>query len=184
MLPVGTRHPPSVLGLLLVVIPSIAIAFYLIISLTTGDWLWFNPTFDETPRAILVHCYGKTLEIEPGSYHFGALTEIVNKALSGRKRWDSLSLSAATYHDYQTHPKMAALELFYHEPVRIHTTYKFFSEVESLIIPLDGRHAETLAVFGLNRGIPSAGSLHIKTTQPIQEYLRNQKLCPIGTSGD
>lgn len=182
MLPVGTRHTPSILGLILVVIPTMVIAFYVIVSLTTGDWLWFNPAFAETPRAIFVHCYGKTIEIEPGSYHFGAVTKIVNKALSGRKRWDSLSLSTATYQDYQTHPKMAALELFYQEPVRIHTSYKFFSGVDNLVIPLDGRHAETYAVFGLNRGVPTAGSLHIETTKPIQEYLRNQKICPIEMS--
>ena len=176
---VGSRSEPSIIRLLVVVVIVLVIAFYLILAIGTGDFLWWNPKFSETPNAILVHCNGHTTDIDPGSFHFSALARLVNENLSGRKRWDPLSLSEATYEDYRTDPKMIALEVFYPEPVRIHSNYKFFSNVDNLIIPLEGRHANTNAVFGLNQGRPAAGSLHVESTAVISTYLSNQEICSV-----
>jgi len=73
---------------------------------------------------------------------------------------------------------MMVLELFYPEPIRIHSNYKFFSNVDQLLIPLDGRHAQTNAIFGLNQGVPTAGSMHIESIASISSYLQNQGICP------
>lgn len=178
MIHTGSRNEPSIRNLLAIVVVILLVAIYAIVSIATGDWLWFSGKFAETPNAILVHCYGETLEIEPGSYHFSALTDIVNEMLSGRKRWDSLSLSDETYQDYQQHAAMKVLEIYYPQPVRVHTSNKFFSNVDNLIIPLEGRHAQTNAVFGRNQGLPAAGSLHVESTERISQYLHNQELCP------
>ena len=175
---VGTRKSPSVLSLLLIVVIILVGIAYLMISFSTGDFMWWNPKFTEKPAAVVVHCYGDSLNISPGSYHFGALTEVVNDSLSGRKRWDSLSLSEETYQDYQVDPSMLTVEIFYAEPIRVHSNYKFFSSVDNLIIPIDGRHANFNTVFGQNQGVPAGGSLHVESTQTIGEYLKNQEICP------
>jgi len=178
MIHVGSRSDPSVIKLVITVVLVLVVIIYVILSLGTGDWMWWNPKFSETPNAMAVQCYGNTINIDPGSFHFSALTKFVNEDLSGRKRWDQLSLSEITYNDYQTDASMMVLELFYPEPIRIHSNYKFFSNVDQLLIPLDGRHAQTNAIFGLNQGVPTAGSMHIESIASISSYLQNQGICP------
>jgi hypothetical protein len=182
MLHVGSRSDPSIKRLVLTVVTFLSIAVYSIISIATGDWFWFKQDFSETPNSIVVYCFGETIEFEPGSYHFTALTDIANEQMSGRKRWDSLSLSEATYQEYQSSPDSKVIEFYYPEPVRVHNTSRFFSSVDTLIIPLEGRHALSNAVFGQNDGVSSAGSLHIESTERFKQYLQNQKLCPVERS--
>ncbi len=179
MLYAGSRSNPSVLGLVLIVIGVVVVVVYSMVAFATGDWLWFTQKFEETPRAVVVHCYGETIKFDPGVYHFNALTKIMNEAMSGRKNWDSLTMSAETYQDYQTNPQMVTVEFFYADTFRVHSSYKFYSNVDNLIIPLQGRHAQTNAVFGQNQGIPTAGALHVESTTPFKEYLKNQKICPV-----
>jgi hypothetical protein len=158
---------------ILVIVPLV----YFIIALNTGDLLWASPTFTAQPASIDIHCFGKDVVLEPGSEHFSALNEIVNDSLSGRKRWDSLSLSDETYQDYREHPDMMVVELAYPDAMRVHSPYKFFSNVDRILIPLVGRHAQTNAVFGLWLDRPAAGSFHIRSTAPLVEYLASQELC-------
>ena len=103
----------------------------------------------------------------------------MNETMSGRKRWDPLSMSEKTYWEYSSSPQMIALEFFYREPVRVHSSYKFFSSVNNLIIPLEGRHSQTNAVFGQNDGVPAGGSLHIDSTDEFKEFINNMDLCQV-----
>jgi len=176
---VGVRKQPSVISLVVIVILSVAIVVYAIISFATGDWLWFSTNFRETPNAILLHCYGETTNLDPGSFHFSKFKQIMNESMTGRKRWDSLTLSEATYQEYQSSPQMVVIEFFYPEPVRVHSTYKFYSNVDNLIIPIEGRHAQTNAVFGQANGIPTGGSLHINSTEQFKTYMSNMDLCQL-----
>ena len=75
---IGTRNEPSILRLIIIVVVSIAVVIYAIISFATGDFLWFSTTFRETPNAIVLHCYGETMNIDPGSFHFSKFKEIMN----------------------------------------------------------------------------------------------------------
>jgi hypothetical protein len=184
MLHVGSRDEPSVINVVLITVLLLAIALYVIISLGTGDWTWWNPRFSATPQTMVVYCYGQKIKVDPRSYPFKALTEAVNDTLSGRKRWDQLSLSQATYQDYQSDPSALVVELFYAEPLRVHSDYKFFSNVDDLIIPIDGHYASTNAVFGQNQGVPAAGSLHVESTETLREYLKNLNICPTAQQGN
>lgn len=150
---------------------------YGIIALNTGDLLWVSPVFSAEPQAIVIHCYGNDVPLEPGTPDFVALTDLMNETLSGSKRWDSLSLSEVTYQDYRNSPQMMTLELFYASPFRVHSPYKYFSNVDAIIIPLEGRHALSKAVFGRRGELPAAGSFHVDTTAPLGEYLAEQGLC-------
>ena len=176
---IGVRKQPSIINLLMIVVVAVALIVYLMIAFATGDWLWFSNSFRETPNAILIHCYGDTNDIDPGSFHYSKLKEIMNETMTGRKRWDSLTMSEETYQDYQTNPQMVVVEFFYPEPVRVHSSYKFYSSVDNLVIPIVGRHANTKAVFGQANGVPTGGSLHIDSTEQFKTYMTNTDLCPV-----
>ncbi len=152
---------------------------YLIIAINTGDLLWASPIFNYEPRSIVIHCFGEDVYPEAGSAAFMAITDLVNRSLSGRKRWDSLSLSDSTYQDYQSHPQMMVVELFYSEPIRIHSRFKFFSNVNRIIIPLVGRHAQLNSVFGRRNDFPAAGSFHVNDLAPLKAYLSENELCGV-----
>jgi hypothetical protein len=171
------RTEPSLLQILVIAIIAVVLLAFLIISLNTGDLLWFLPNFDGLPARILVHCYGQDMIVNAGDPSYQAVNEAVNSSLSGSKRWDSLSMSDITYAEYQTSPNMMVMELPYDPPARIHSFYRFFKNFDTLIIPLDGRHAATNAVFGLMMGNIEAGSMHVATTQPILDVLEREGLC-------
>lgn len=175
-----SKNSPSILNMAWIGIVSIVIVTYGVISLNTGDWLWFWPKFDSRPNQIILHCYGEDIIIDPYSQGFSDITRMVNESLSGPKRWDPLSLSDETYHDYQTQSNMMTLELHYPQSVRIHSDTIFFSSVDTLIIPLDGRHAAVGAVFARNQeGDPAAGSLIVENTTIIARHISAFGICRI-----
>lgn len=168
---------PSLLNLFGTVLVFIVVVAYGFVALNTEDAMWFWPRFEEKPEEIVVFCYGKEQTLEAGSRQFSELTALVNQAISGRKNWDSLTLSQETYLYYQTNANALVVELRYASPVRIHSIYKYFSNAEALIIPLEGRHAQTHAVFARTGGEFTAGSLHLQNTETIREYLVREGIC-------
>ena len=150
---------------------------YLIIALNTGDLLWASPVFNYQPQTITIHCFGEDVYLEYNTSEFDEMVGLVNGSLTGRKRWDSLSISDATYQEYQSHPQMMVVELTYPKPIRMHSRYKFFSSVDRLIIPLVGRHAQTNAIFGRRSEYPAPGSFHVNDFSAIKDYLAENNLC-------
>ena len=150
---------------------------YGIIALNTGDLLWASPVFNFQPQTMVIHCFGENVYLESGSADFEQMTELVNQSMTGRKRWDSLSLSDATYEDYQSHPQMMVVELTYSNPIRVHSRYKFFSNVDRIIIPLVGRHAQSNAVFGRRLNFQIPGSFLVDDMKPVKDYLAENDLC-------
>ncbi len=175
---------PSLKQLVIVVVSLLVIGVYLFISLAAGDTLWFWPLFEEEPYRIVVHCYGTDVAVDSSSANFNYMNSIINEIMSGRKRWDQLSLSDQSYLEYQIRTDMLTVEAFYDPAVRVHTFYKFFSNVEILIIPLVGRHTSSNAVFGRATDIrtgdtlPSGGSLSIQDPTPLLDYIQTVELCP------
>jgi hypothetical protein len=150
---------------------------YGIIALNTGDLLWVSPVYNYQPQTITIYCFGGDVYLESGSADFEQMTELVNQSMTGRKRWDSLSLSDATYEDYQSHPQMMVVELTYSNPIRVHSRYKFFSNVDRIIIPLVGRHAQSNAVFGRRLNFQIPGSFRVDDMKPVKDYLAENDLC-------
>ena len=172
------KYQPSIAGLLFTAITLIVGLVYSAIAMNTGDLLWFWPRNDNQPNAIIVHCYGNDINIDPISNHYSEITTLVNNALSGQRRWDPLSLSEITFEEYMSHAKMMTLEVAYPKPIRIHTNTAFFSNVDMLLIPLDARHASKNVVFGRTKaGHPAAGSLFIDSTEIVKDYLHTQGIC-------
>ena len=182
MLNIGSRSSPSVLNLVLIVIVISAAVDYVLISLDTQDWIWFSNRFAETPNRVIVQCYGKSINLDRGSNHFSALTEILNEIISGQKRYDPLSMSLETYQDYQHSSGMITIEFFYPAALRVNSGIQTYSSVDNLVVLLEGWHAQTNAILGQNQGVPMAGSLHVDSTERLKEYLRNQNICLTATS--
>jgi hypothetical protein len=87
-------------------------------------------------------------------------------------------MSDDTYIYYQTNSTMMVLELRYQYPVRIHSIYKYFSSLSALVIPLEGRHSQTNAMFGRTGEDFTAGSLHIQNIGAIRDFLSSEGICP------
>lgn len=170
-------NSPSLLGLLLTVVFLIIGLVYLFIALNTQDPLWFVSTFEERPSQIVINCYGSQVFIRPDNPNYEGLTSTVNEVLSGRKYWDSLTLSDDSYAEYQTNSEMMIMELFYAPRVRIHSLYKYFSNLDSIVIPLDGRHASTNAIFGRTNNNNTAGALHYDGIPQIRAWVEAQGIC-------
>lgn len=175
-MPEPKQATPKVLEMAVVTIILVAAFAFFAIALNTQDVLWFWPTYDELPRQMIVHCYGSDIEVEPSSA-FEAVNLAVNEALSGRKRWDPLTMSDETYQDYQDSPTMMVLELVYDPSVRIHSFYSFYKHIKQMIIPLDGRHASTNAIFGRLGDYSLSGSFHVNSIAPILEAVQENGIC-------
>ena len=175
---VGQRSTPSMLRLLGVVVVAVILIFFLVMALGTQDLLWFWPAFDAQPDAIVIRCYGETLEVNTESTAFQELVESLSQGLWGMKQWTDLSLSYSTLQLYRYEEDTLVVEFMYNSPIRIHSHYRYFSNVDTLLVPLVGRHAGTYPIFGMRRGSPLAGSLHIETSDPLLDIVSESGLCP------
>lgn len=154
-----------------------AVILFLVVAMNTDDILWFWPVFKEMPIGMTVNCYGTVEEIKPGQPAYEGVNNAVNTSMTGVKRWDQTSMSDVTYQEYKTSSSVMVLELHYDPPVTVHSQYAFFKAVNWLIIPLDGRHAATNAVFGLEGGYTDPGSYHLNSTSLITTALADQGIC-------
>ena len=157
----------------------LAFAFFVYLSITiyTKDPLWVWPVYNSQPVSALIRCYGGKVGLEGHSTDLTAIAGMVNEQLSGKKRWDELNLTDQTYEEYQSSPRMMILELFYDSPQRVHSSSPFFSNFDSLLIPLDGRHSDTSIIFALIGGMPGGGSFHVQDFQPVVDYLVQRNIC-------
>jgi hypothetical protein len=169
----------SILDFLLTIGLAIVVFIYLMLAAYSRDLLWFWPKFDEMPVLVLVRCQGQEHRLEGTSAEAQVIAWMLNEQLSGNKRFDNLNLSAPTYEYYQTDQGVITLELLYSEPVRIHLPNMYFSNITSLLVPVEGRYANNKIVFGLINGVPAGGSIHVNSTQKIVDYFAKSGLCTV-----
>jgi hypothetical protein len=171
------RKQPSLRNLFLMIGIIVLFVVYGMISLSTEDPLWFWPVFREQPAQIVVNCYGETIEVGSSSGAFAGVTSAVNEMLSGSKRWDPVTMSAETYADYQSHPQMLAVEIHYRPAVRVHSFYKYYKNLDTLVVPVDGRHAQWNTVFGRLGDVSLAGALMVADKAALVESVASSGLC-------
>ena len=171
------QRKPSLIGMLTTVGVVIGAILYLLIALNTQDSLWFVTSFDEYPYEITVYCYGEEVVLVPEHPLYDEVVAVVNSTLSDPKNWDGLTMSPDTYSEYTVSPDMMVIELFYTPPARIHSVYRYFSNLSSIVIPLDGRHANTHAIFGKIGTSPGAGSLHYGGIPEIRSFIETSDIC-------
>ncbi len=176
-MPEANPNSPSLLKAGISGVVIFGLVVFAVIAFNTGDILWFWPIFNETPDLISVNCYGKGVDVQPGTTAFQAINSVVNSSLTGVKRWDQTSMSDVTLEEYKTSSSVMVLELHYDPPVMVHSQYAFMKSVNWLVIPLVGRHADTNAVFGIEGSYIDPGSYHIKNTAPLLTALQEQGVC-------
>ena len=169
---------PSLINLAITSVLLILALVYGIIAMSTQDPAWFVSTFDEFPEEIDLFCYGNLTTLRPEDPHFTGLVQVLNETLSTSKNFDSLTMSDTTYEYYQTSPEVVALEIVYTHKVRIHSIYSFFSNLDSIVIPLVGRHSNVNAVFGRSNGLSTGGSLHFLAMPDVTTFVQESGLCP------
>jgi hypothetical protein len=168
---------PSLLNLVVTASVLITTLVYGFVAINTEDALWFYPTFNEIPEEIFINCFGVTATMRPGDAHYDELTTQINTTLSKTKNYDGTTMSDSTYAYYQTSGVVLVLELFYSQPVRIHSFYRFFSDLDSIVIPLVGRHSQSNAIFGRANGLNTAGSLHYAGMPGVLAFIEANGIC-------
>lgn len=172
------KKQPSVTNLAVVLVLFIALAFYGFMAVSLGDALWFTTDFTAQPSGITVYCYGDAQPIDQEAAAFEDINALLSQSLSGYKFWGQTSMSDTTYVDYVEGSNSVVIEVSYPESVRVPSLYKFFSAIDTLVIPLEGRHADKSPVFGRNMGNTTAGALFIESNEPLKTYISNNDICP------
>ncbi len=168
---------PSLLNLAGTAVVIIVLLIYGFVALSTEDPIWFVSTYNEYPEEIFINCYGSTSVLLPNDPLFDSLVSVINETFSSRKNYDPLTMSDETYQYYLTSKDVMVLEIIYTQKVRIHSFYKFFSNLDSIIVPLDGRHSKTNAIFGRSNAFSTAGSLHYDTLPQVRSFVESNGIC-------
>ena len=176
-MPEARPNSPSVLKAGISGVVIFGLIAFAVMALNTDDILWFWPFFNDTPVQIDVNCYGKNMQVAPGTNAFTAVSTAVNSSLTGVKRWDQTTMSQTTYQEYQTSSTVMVLMLHYDPPATVHSQYAFMKSVDWLVVPLVGRHATTNPVFGVEGNYIDPGSYHMNNTTQIVNALQEQGVC-------
>ena len=168
---------PSLLNLGITSLVILVALIYGFVTLSTEDPLWFTSAFEEIPEEVFVNCYGQISNLLPEDPRYNGLVATLNVSLSSGKNYDSLTMSDETYEYYLTSDDVMVLEVIYTQQIRIHSFVKYFSNLDSIVIPLDGRHSNTNAIFGRSNGYSTAGSLHYLTMPQVREFVEANNIC-------
>jgi hypothetical protein len=160
---------PSILKALLIPALFVLVVIYGVISLSTDDPLWAVPYFEGRPAKIVFYRQGEDFEINPNDSDYKPLNNTLNDLLGDIKGFqESLGVSPETIEAYRH--EHIALEVFYPEPVVIHSRFSF-GRPTSLLIPFTGRHAQYNIVFGGRNGEYWPGALTFESLKPLEEQL-------------
>jgi hypothetical protein len=119
------------------------------IALPDRDWLWFLPIFSEEPSRIHLYRDGEKLILRPGDWGYEDVNEAINQMVRHVKAKEPLGISLESQQEY--YDRFSAVEVFYPEPVIIHTI-QGFPQADKYLIPQSGRHHELPRIFaGMQR---------------------------------
>ena len=119
------------------------------IALPDRDWLWFLPVFNEQASRIQLYRDGQEIMLTPGDWGYDEVNEAVNQIVRHIKAKESLGISLESQQDY--YDQYSAVEVFYPEPVIIHTI-QGFPMADKYLFPQSGRHFDPPVVFaGMQR---------------------------------
>lgn len=165
------RAGTNAIQLFLILAGFVLLAYYLTVSLTTRDLLWFLNRFQDEPTRIVVYQSGQRTEFLPGESGYDELAAAAKTSLAeGFARLSSTGFSARTLEDART--KQVTLEVFFAHPVEIHTWFPT-GRTTQMLFPITGPHAEPPIVLLGEKGKYRAGAPVLKSSEPILSALRN-----------
>ena len=114
------------------------------IALPDRDWLWFLPVFNEEPTRIHLYRDGEELVLMPGEWEYDDVNAAINQIVRKVRAKEPLGISVETQQEY--YDRFSAVEVFYSEPVIIHTIHGF-PMADKYLFPQSGRHYNPPVVF-------------------------------------
>ena len=162
----------SILQPFLMMIGAMAFIFYMVGALNTGNWLWIlpiQPTYE--PSRIVIRDQGQSTEYRPGEAGFTELAEALTTAFADFSNMDlvPLGLSDVTLQEYSD--TGVVLEAYYPQNIRFNSIVRM-SNVNQLLIPIQGRHSGLHYVFPGSDGRWLTGAFVMANDQPIFDALR------------
>jgi hypothetical protein len=119
------------------------------IALPDRDWLWFLPIFNEKASRIHLYRDGQEILLLPDDWGYEQVNDAVNQIVRHIKAKEPLGMSPETQEEY--YERYSAVEVFYTEPVIIHTI-QGFPMADKYLFPQSGRHFDPPVVFaGMQR---------------------------------
>jgi hypothetical protein len=163
------RIGTNTIQLLIMAAGFVVLAYYLTVSFTSGDLLWFLRGFKDQPSHIVVYNEGQVTELIPGEPGFDALAGAVQTSLA--KGFSGLSNTGYSEQSLQdAYTRYVTLEVFFDQPVDMHTWFPS-GRTTQMLFPVTGRHSDlTLVVLGDQEGY-RVGAPVLRTTEPILEAL-------------
>lgn len=150
----------------------VLLIIWLLNVFNTGNWLWFlpyQPTYQ--PSRIIIHNYGKTETLQPGTPGYAELTDAMNEAFAAGFNSTALvniGLSDETLRRYNE--EELVVEAHYPVDVRFNTPVRM-KNVRSLIVPIDATHSGNRYLFMGSNGLWLAGALVMSDDTPIMETM-------------
>jgi hypothetical protein len=169
----NTRHGGSILQPFLMLVGVFLLIAYLVGALNSDNWLWFLPIQpDYTPSRIVVRDRGESVEYRQGDEGFDELVAALNASLSEFNNRDlvPLGLSDLTLQEYAE--TAVVIEVYYPQNIRFNTPVRM-SDIDQLLIPIEGRHAGLSYVFPGSDGLWLAGAFVMTDDQPLMDVMRS-----------
>lgn len=161
----------SIFSFLLTMVPIVLVALWLFVALPDGDLWWFLPIFDEQAAEIHLYRDGQEIVLRPGDAGYDEVNDAINHSLKGIKAKLSIGVSVESQQDF--YDKYAAVEVFYKDPVIVHSHHSF-RKCDKLLFPLSGRHYDPPMVFGGTQRLETyrAGALVLKNRDSLEEAFK------------
>ena len=161
------REPVIILVVILLLI------YWAINAANTNNMLWFlpiQPTLQ--PTRIVVRNYGQTVELFPGSPGFSELSQALNDTFAhGFDNTDlvSIGLSDETLRRYME--EELVIESYFGAPISFNTQVRM-TNVNQLLIPLDGTHADQRYLFFGSKGEWRVGAMVLSDDSPLRTAMQ------------
>jgi hypothetical protein len=159
----------NLLGLILIIVATFGLFYYVYASLISRDWLWFQTSFEEQPRQIVIVDHGQRTELDPSDPRFAPIAAAFNATIEQGYRHANLGFSTESWQRMEQQGLF--VETTYMQPVRIHITGGF-APTNRLRLLLSGENIHTTqALFRSNPDGWDSIPLLVNTVEPIKNEL-------------
>lgn len=146
--------------------------WYLVNLLNTGNPFWFLPIQPSyTPSRIVIYNYGQVVTIRPGDPAFNTLVSGLNDSLAAFQNQALVDIGISDETLQRYHDQELVLDIYFPDEIKFNLPIRF-SQVNNLLIPIDGRHSDSRYVFLGKNGQYLAGALQVMSRQPLDDALR------------
>jgi len=135
---------PRFRDLIIIAIVVLIGLVWFVIARPDRDWLWFLPVFNEQPARIILYRDGEEIVLLPGERAYDDVNTAINQIVRKVKAKEPLMMSLESLQE--TYDALSAVEVFYSEPVIIHTIQRF-PMADKYLFPQSGPYAEPPVVF-------------------------------------